>query len=446
MTGMTRRDFTRLASVSGAALSQVWSSFAIAQSAAKVVIIGGGAGGATVAHYLKKAAAQIDVTLIEINPIYSSSFFSNLYIGGLRALESLNHSYAGLQRLGIKVVHDLATDVDGVKKTVKTKGGRTYRYDRLVLSPGIDMNYDTISGYTQDAARVMPHAYGTSAFGKRQLKQQLHALRDGGTVVLSPPSNPYSCPAGPYERACMIAHYLKVKKPKSKLIILDPKKAFSMQGVFTEAFDKYYKGIIELNLTSEIDDFSLLRVDARTKDIVTKAGRKIRADVANIIPQQRAGEIAHKAGVTDGDWSPVHPQSFASRTVRHIYVLGDAAVAAEMPKSAFAANSQAKAVVRDILADLANTERSPARYRNTCWSILAPDDDVKTGANFAPKDGKLEAFDAFASQQGEAAAVRGQNYEESVSWYVSITADMFAKAGAANQDKPQPAANAAKDG
>jgi sulfide dehydrogenase [flavocytochrome c] flavoprotein subunit len=439
MTGMTRRDFTRLAMVGGAAMGQDWSSVAIAQGAAKVVIIGGGAGGATVAHYLKRNAPQIDVTLIEVNPIYSTAFFSNLYIGGLRPLESLSHSYGRLQRLGIKVVHDVATDVDAVKRTVKTKGGRTYAYDRLVLSPGIEMKYETINGYSHEASRIMPHAYATSAFGKRLLKRQLRDLRDGGVVVMSPPNNPYRCPAGPYERACMIAHYLKSKKPRSKLIILDPKKAFSMQAAFTEAFDKYYKGIIELNLTTEIDDFSLASVDARTKDVVTKAGRKIRADVANIMPQQRAGEIARRAGVTEGDWSPVHPQNFASRTVRHIYVIGDASMAADMPKSAFAANSQAKVVVGDILADLANTDRYPASYRNICWSILAPDDDIKIGATYAPKDGKLDASGSFVSQQGEAPEVRGQNYQDSVSWYAAMTADMFAKTGAGNQEKAQPA-------
>jgi sulfide dehydrogenase [flavocytochrome c] flavoprotein chain len=255
------------------------------------------------------------------------------------------------------------------------------------------------------------------------------------------PNNPYRCPPGPYERACMIAHYLKTKKPKSKLVIFDPKKAFSKQPVITEAFEKYYKGIIELNLSTEIDDYSVVSVDAKTKEIVTKAGKKVKADVANIIPQQRAGEIAVKAGCTEGDWCPINPDNFSSKKVNDVYVLGDSAIAAEMPKSAFSANSQAKVVAADILAELAKKERFPARYRNTCWSLLAPDDNVKIGANYASKDGKLDPSGGFVSQKGETADVRKQNYQESIGWYEAITADMFARPGAA-----APAADQKKGG
>jgi NADPH-dependent 2,4-dienoyl-CoA reductase/sulfur reductase-like enzyme len=310
---------------------------------------------------------------------------------------------------------------------VKTRGGRSYSYDRLVLSPGIDIKYDSIMGYSREASRIMPHAYTTAAAGKRQLKQQLLAMRDGGTVAMVMPNNPYRCPPGPYERACMIAHYLKNKKPKSKLVILDPKKAFSKQPVITEAFERYYKEIIELNLSTEIDDYSVVSIDAKTKEIVTKAGKKVKADVANVIPQQRAGEIAVKAGCTEGDWCPIVAANFSSKKVKDVYVLGDAAIAAEMPKSAFSANSQAKVVAADILAELAKKERFPARYRNTCWSLLAPDDSVKIGANYAPKDGKLDSSDGFVSQRGEPADVRKQNAQESVGWYAAITTDMFAR-------------------
>jgi NADPH-dependent 2,4-dienoyl-CoA reductase/sulfur reductase-like enzyme len=233
----------------------------------------------------------------------------------------------------------------------------------------------------------------------------------------------------------MIAHYLKTKKPKSKLVILDPKKGFSKQPVFTEAFDKYYKNIIELNLTTEIDDYAVTSLDPKTKEIVTKAGRKVKADVANIIPQQRAGEIAVKAGCTEGDWCPINPDNFASKKVQNVYVLGDASVAVAMPKSAFSANSQAKVVVADILAEVAKKEKFPARYRNTCWSLLAPDDSVKVGGNYAPQEGRLAESEAFVSQKGEAADVRKANYQESVGWYDGITADMFARAAPAAADQ-----------
>jgi len=260
-------------------------------------------------------------------------------------------------------------------------------------------------------------------------------MKDGGTVAMVMPNNPFRCPPGPYERACMIAHYLKTRKPKSKLVIVDPKKAFSKQPVFIETFDRYYKDIIELNLTTDIDDFSVVSLDAKTKEITTKAGKKVKADVANIIPQQRAGEIAVKAGCTEGDWCPVNPDNFASKKVKDVYVLGDASIAVEMPKSAFSANSQAKVVVNDILADLAKKEKFPARYRNTCWSLVAPDDCVKVGASYAPKDGKLDPSGSFVSQKGEDAGLRKQNYAESVGWYSGITADMFAKASPAAAKK-----------
>jgi NADPH-dependent 2,4-dienoyl-CoA reductase/sulfur reductase-like enzyme len=431
MGALTRRQFA-LAGVLAAAQG---CGFALAQGAAKVLIVGGGAGGATTAHLIKREAPQLDVTLIDANSIYSSSFLSNLYLGELRSLESLSHSYGGLQKLGIKVVQDLATDINPNRRTVKTKGGRTYAYDRLVLAPGIDMKYQAILGYSREAQRAMPDAYATSAFGKRLLKRYLHGLRDGGTVVLVPPNDPYSCPPAPYERACMIAHYLKAKKPRSKLVVFDPKRAITEEALFKEAFEKYYKGIVELNLTTDVDDFALLRVDARSREIVTRAGARIKADVANIIPQQRAGEIAHRAGLTEGDWCPVDFQNFASKKARHIYVVGDAASAAAMPKTASVANSQGKVVAADILADLAEKPRRPPRYTNACWSILAPEDDVKLAATYTPNDGKLETSDVFTSKPGEPAALRRQNYLESLAWYRNITADMFARRTSRNDSE-----------
>ena len=252
------------------------------------------------------------------------------------------------------------------------------------------------------------------------------------------PNNPFRCPPGPYERAAMIAHFLKTRKPKSRLVILDPKKAFSKQPVFVEAFNKYYKDIIELNLSNDIDDFGVSNFDGRAREITTKAGKKVKYDVANVIPQQSAGKIALQTGLAKGDWCPVNPENFSSALVKDVYVLGDATIAAEMPKSAFSANSQAKVAVNDILAELAKGERFPARFRNTCWSLLAPDDNVKVGANYTPKDGKLDPSGSFVSKPGEDAATRAQNYQESIGWYSSITSEMFAG--------PAPAAGGKKRG
>jgi NADPH-dependent 2,4-dienoyl-CoA reductase/sulfur reductase-like enzyme len=428
MTEISRRHLI-VGAGAGAVAATSFGTFAIAQgaSAGRVVVIGGGAGGASLARALKLGAPALNVTLVEPNRIYSSSFFSNLYLGGFRSFASLNHNYDGLRRLGVRVIHQRAVAVNTSRKTVRTSGGQTLSYDKLVVSPGIEVKYESVPGYSRAASDGRaPHAYTTYGPGKQHLRRLLEQMPNGGTVAMVMPNNPYRCPPGPYERACMIAHFLKTRKPKSRLVILDPKKAFSKQPVFIEAFNRYYKDVIELNLSNDIDDFSVTRFDARAREITTKSGKKVKFDVANVIPQQSAGQIALTAGLAKGDWCPINPENFSSALVKDVYVLGDATIAAEMPKSAFSANSQAKVAANDILAEMAKGERFPPRFRNTCWSLLAPDDNVKIGANYTPKGGKLEPSGSFVSKPGEDAATRAQNYQESIGWYSGITADMFA--------------------
>jgi sulfide dehydrogenase [flavocytochrome c] flavoprotein chain len=430
MTMINRRTFAQLLGGAGlvAASPGLFRGAAIAKGNARVVIVGGGAGGATVARILKSEAPQLDVTIVETQQIYTTCFNSNHYFGGFRTFDSLQHSYDGLRKLGITVATDTAFDVDTAKRTVALAGGTAIPYDRLVLSPGIAFKWEAIEGYSAQAAEIMPHAWKAGP-QTLLLMRQLEAMEDGGVVVMAVPDNPYRCPPGPYERACMIAHFLKTKKPKSKLVIFDAKKTFSKQAAFEEAFAKYYDGIIDLNLTNEIDDFKVVQVDPATKEVVTKSGQRLKAAVANIIPPQKAGDIAHVAGCAEGDWCPIDPANFASAKVKGVYVLGDSSIAAEMPKSAFSANSQGKAVAADLLADLVGAERFAARYRNTCWSLLAADDSIKIGASYQPaeKDGKpiLQASGGFVSQRGESAEVRKQNYLESVAWYHAIIADAF---------------------
>lgn len=436
MAAMSRRDLGRVAGGAGAASFVLGgaATVAIAQTAPRIVIVGGGAGGATVAHYLvkdrKPGDPKLDITLIEANPVYSSSFFSNLYLGGLRSLESLSHDYKGLSHLGIDVVHETVTAVDTTKRTVTTRSARTLLYDRLVLSPGIQIKYEAIPGYTHAVAEQFPHAYDTDVTGKRQLHAAMERMPDGGMFLMVMPDNPYRCPPGPYERACMIAHYLKTRKPRSKLVILDPKKAFSKQRVFVEAFDKYYKGIVDLHLSTDFDDFSVTELDAQGRQVKTKAGQTFKFDAANIIPNQKAGVIAIAAGLTKGDWVPIDPETFTAQAASNVYVVGDCAIATPMPKSAFSANSQGKVVAAEILADLAGKDKFPPRYRNACWSLVAPHDAVKVGASYAPKEGALQAAGGFVSQPGEGAGLRRQNTAEAVGWYASITQDMFAKSAA----------------
>lgn len=288
MADFSRRQFGKMAG-GGAIIAAGAGSlahFAIAQGKGKVVVVGGGAGGATVAHHVKKSAPDLDVTLVEMSTTYTTCFFSNLYLGGMRTLESLTHGYDGLKALGVNVVHDMAVGVDATKKTVALKSGASLAYDRLVLSPGIDFKYEGIEGYSEEAAEVMPHAWKAGPQTKL-LKDKLTAMEDGGLVVMAAPGNPYRCPPGPYERMCMIAHLLKTTKPKSKLIVLDPKPKFSKQPVFMEAVNKYYKDVVQLNLTNEIDNFAVVKVDVKTGEITTKSGEKFTAAVANIIPNQK---------------------------------------------------------------------------------------------------------------------------------------------------------------
>lgn len=442
MTKITRRMFGKIAGAAGVSSAATLSmpSIASAEPGARIVIVGGGPGGATVAFHLKQAAPDLQITLIDSRPAHPTCFYSNLYLGGFRSFPSLVQSFDGLKAMGIRVLTETATAIDTDKKLVKFARGRAQPYDRLVLSPGIALKYDAIEGYSNDAAGIMPHAWQAGP-QTQLLKRQLAAMNNGGTVVIAAPALPYRCPPAPYERACMIAHYLKTHKPKSKLIILDAKRSFTKQAVFEEAFTTLYKDQIELALTDEIDDNSVARVDPEAREIVTKSGRKIKADVANIIPPQRAGDIAAKAGCTDGDWCPVKLDSFKSAKVADVYVLGDAAIANEMPKSAFAANSQGVVVAADILAEVAGKARVPARYVNTCWSMLGPGNSAKIGATYAPgtKDGQpgLIASDPYVSKTGETDSVRRQNHQEGAAWYDSLTKQIYPRTAEAPASEPE---------
>lgn len=426
-----RREFGRL--LGGAALTAAGASWigapALAKGEARIVIVGGGAGGGTVARILKTEAPNLHVTIVEKREIYTSCFNSNHFFGGFRTFASLQHSYDGLRKLGIEVLNETATDVDPAKKTVKLSAGERLPYDQLVLSPGIDFNYGAIEGYSATAAEIMPHAWKAGP-QTLLLMEQLESMDDGGVVIMTVPDNPYRCPPGPYERACMIAHYLKTHKPKSKLVIFDAKRMFSKQAAFEEAFDKYYSGIIDLNLTNEIDDFRVVRVDPKALEVETASGTKLKGAVVNVIPPQTAGDIAIAAGCAGANgWCPIKPANFASALVDGIHVIGDAAIANDMPKSAYSANSQGRVVAADILAALAGAEPVAARYRNTCWSLLAADDSIKIGADYTPgeKDGKplLVPHGPFVSQAHETAAMRRKNYEEGLAWYHAIIADAF---------------------
>ena len=389
----------------------------------KVVVVGGGAGGATAARYIAKdSKGAIDVTLVEASKQYYTCFFSNLYLGGFRDYGSIGHDYDRLSsNHGVNVVHGWASSVDGANKTLNLASGAKLSYDKLVLSPGIDLKYDSIPGYTAAAQTRMPHAW-KSGTQVKVLRDQVMNMKKGGTFVMLPPPNPYRCPPGPYERVSMIAHMLKEINPTAKIIVLDPKPKFSKQGLFMAGWEKHYPGMVEW--LGPDTHGGILNVNAETMEIETDLDT-FKADAACVVPAQRAGSIAMAAGVNDGDWCPIVPATMASRADENIYVLGDASVASAMPKSGFSANSQAKVAANAIRGELTGSRVYDARFANTCWSLVATNDGVKVGANYKAGDEKIEVVDKFISQGDESADVRKTTYEESIGWYEGITADMF---------------------
>jgi len=389
----------------------------------RVVVVGGGAGGATAARYIAKDSdGEIDVILIEPTKTYYTCFFSNLVIGGFRDIESIAHSYGTLAReYGVNVVHDWAVGVDRDAKSVALAGGGSVAYDKLILGPGIDFIDGSVPGWDVTAQNVMPHAYKAGS-QTELLKAQVMAMPEGGTFVMVAPPNPFRCPPGPYERVSMVAHALKQGNPTAKIIIADPKENFSKQGLFEEGWEQHYPGMI----TRIGPDFGgenvTVNPDEMTVDI---DGEVIKAAACNVIPAQKAGRIAELAGVTEGNWAPVNPTDMSSKADPDIYVLGDAAAQGDMPKSGFSANSQAKVCANAVRGALTDARVFPAKYANTCWSLIAAEDGVKVGAAYEPTEEKIASVDSFISQNDEDAATRAATYRESLGWYDGITADMF---------------------
>lgn len=389
----------------------------------RVVVVGGGAGGATAARYIAKDSnGEIDVTLIEPTRTYYTCFFSNLYLGGFRSMESLGHSYGKLAaEYGINVVHDWATGVDRDAKTVTTAGGYSIPYDRLILSPGIDFVDGAVEGWDVSSQNKMPHAYKAGS-QTELLRAQIMAMPQGGTYAMVAPPNPFRCPPGPYERVSMVAHMLKETNPTAKILIADPKEKFSKQGLFEAGWNDHYAGMIERVGPDFGGDAVSVDPDAMTLSI---DGEVTNVDVCNVIPAMKAGRIADIAGITEGNWAPVNAADLSSKMDANIHVLGDACAQGDMPKSGFSANSQAKVCANAVRGALTGSTVFPARFANTCWSLIDTNDGVKVGATYEATDEKIAKVDGFISEVGESAEVRQATFEESVGWYDGISSDMF---------------------
>jgi len=415
----SRRQFLKVA---GAAA--LLPAPAIAQGAPKVVVIGGGFAGASAARFLKQADPKIAVTLVEQSATFTACPFSNGVVAGLRVITDQQFGYDKVSASGVTVVIQPGTAIDAQGREIMLGNGSKLAYDRLIMAPGIDLRWDGLPGYDEAAAVQMPHAWKA---GEQTvlLRRQLEAMEDGGTVVISAPANPFRCPPGPYERASLIAHYLKTKKPKSKLIVLDAKDTFSKQRLFQNAWKELYPDHLEWVSLSK--GGKVTSVDPKTKTFKTDFGDH-KADVANVIPPQKAGAIAQSAGVADrSGWCPIDPVTFESKLVPNIHVVGDAGIMGGMPKSAFSANAQAKACADAVAAMLAGQKPAEPRLINTCYSLVAPDYGITVAGVYKPTNGLLADIEGAGgvSPADAPRAQRALEAEFAEGWFRTITSEVF---------------------
>jgi NADPH-dependent 2,4-dienoyl-CoA reductase/sulfur reductase-like enzyme len=385
--------------------------------------VGGGFGGATCARFIRRIDPHIAVTLVEASPTFTACPFSNLVIVGLRDLKAQEFGYDKLAADQVTVQMSPATAIDTQGRNVTLGNGASLPYDRLVLSPGIDIRWDGLPGYTEAAAERMPHAWKA---GEQTLllRRQLEAMEDGGTVVISAPANPFRCPPGPYERASLIAYYLKTKKPKSKLIVLDAKDAFSKQGLFQAAWKALYPNLEWVSLSS---GGKVTSVDPGAMTLVTDFARH-KADVANVIPPQKAGRIAEIAGAADRTgWCPIDPATFESKLQPNIHVIGDASIAGAMPKSAFTANAQAKVCAAAVAKLIGGGKPDDPRLINTCYSLVAPDYGISVAGVYRPADGQIKDVEGSGgvSPLNAPASTRAAEATFANGWFSTITQEVF---------------------
>jgi sulfide dehydrogenase [flavocytochrome c] flavoprotein subunit len=390
---MNRRSFIKLM---GAATGVGLTGAPFISSAAeimpkkgrRVVVVGGGYGGTIVAKYIRMNDPSIEVVLIDRDKTFISCPFSNLVIGGSRKLDENKMTREKLaSNHGVKLVYDEVTAVDTAAKKVVLTGG-TISYDRLVLSPGIDFRFDEIEGYDPvETPKVIPHAWKA---GEQTLllRKQLEDMQAGGTVVLSIPVTPFRCPPGPYERISQIAWYLKSNKPGSKIVVLDANPDIvSKAGLFRKGWKKHYDGMIDYRPANKV-----VKVDAKKRSVDTGV-EEIAGAVVNLIPPQKAGLIAHKAGVVGEDkkWCPVNQVTFESTIAKDVHIIGDASIAGAMPKSGYSANSQAKVAALNIVQLMNGKDLIDPSHVNVCYSYITDKEAVTVSAVYKVAEGKTIA-------------------------------------------------------
>lgn len=391
----------------------------------RVAVIGGGFGGATTAKYLRKLDPQIEVDLIEPAEVFYTCPFSNKVLGGLRTMDQIGHRYDNLAvNHGVNVVRAAAEAVDADAKRVRLADGAALAYDRLVVSPGIDLQYDAMEGWGRAVEERIPHSWKAGP-QTRLLRAQLEAMPDGGTVLICPPANPFRCPPGPYERASLIAYYLQQNKPRSKVVILDRKENFSKQALFMQGWQQVYGNMIEWRAKSA--GGNVLRVDADAMGVETDFGLE-RGDVINFIPQQTAGRIALETGLADDDgWCPIDQATFESTKIPGIHVIGDAAKAGAMPKSGFSANSQGKVLAAALIALFREETPVAPSFANTCYSLIASDYGISVAAVYRLEDGGIKGVEGAGgvSPMDADAEFRAREAVYADGWYASAVMDTW---------------------
>lgn len=423
---MTGRPVTRRKAVLGitaAAAALARPATPRAQASGRVVVVGGGFGGAACARALKRARDDLHIILIEPNAVFTSCPFSNAVIAGLREIEAQQFGYDKIAADGVTLIAQAVTMIEPERRSVMTADGVALPYDRLVLSPGIDFHLEALPGYDAAASEKMPHAWKAGA-QTLLLRKQLEAMADGGTVAIAIPANPSRCPPAPYERASLIAHYLKAKKPRSKVLILDAKDTFSQQRLFERAWKELYGDMIERIGLSQ--GGRVTSVDSATGTIVTEFGN-YNPDVANVIPPQRAALIAEIAGAADATgWCPIDPVTFESKLVRNVHVIGDACLGGAIPKSASAASAQGKACAAAIIDILAGRTPEAPRLTGVCYNVVAPTYGFSLAGSYQPRG------DIFAEVEGGATSpvdapreLRAREASEAERWFDTITAETF---------------------
>ncbi len=424
MINLTRRSFLKRSA--GLALSvgtaANWVAPAIAGAGkGRVVVIGGGYGGALAAKYVRRADPAIEVILIERKREYISCPLSNPVIVGLREMREQTWRYDGLRARGIQVVHETAQSVDPAKKTIALQEGGITHYDRLIVSPGVDFRWETIEGYGPEAIQAMPHGWKAGS-QTLLLKNQLAAMEDGASFIIVAPPRPFTCPPGPYERASLVAYYLKRNKPKSNVIILDAKDSFAKSGLFIDAWERLDYPITWVPAG---EGGQVVEVDPGSRQVFTDM-EDFTGGVVNVIPAQKAGRIAVNADLTDeSGWCPVNLKTFESTRHKDIYVIGDASHAPGLPKSGYAANSEGKVAAAAVVASLNGRPVGDPSYVNTCYSFLSPDFGISVALVADYEDGRIKPITAGTSPKKASAVYRKQEARFAESWYLNVMKDTF---------------------